>query len=421
MRKLLTAVIHVKSVDITFEPRVIVAGQRYVGFVIVRTRKAEQVDSIYVHVSRTEAWRHGAGSHAPKARHEERLFEHTIAGPLTLAAGETRFPVAFVARADLPAPYRLSPVYTDYSGMVKVTRKGWFKAKHEFKLAELQVKTVPQAGTRGSPLTLTSDLRDPQAPRLEVGLPARCFAVGEHISGTVALFNVDVRSPRDVDITFTPVFELRGWKNPWSMDGHPITTRVSLPVGATATPFSFLLPKDQPPTLGGVTHSLDWKLRVEAKSLAVDTRLVIVPADTRLGAYGPAPGLTDSSDRALLATYAQRQGWQIVSSPGSDFVGDVAARWTIGPYSILVGVVHRGKQGRFVVVAIDLPPLAIARAALAGLLEWTDSRVIYEQPSPTFDDDTLDAIRATLDQTLRTIDRLRIAADATAAAYSPFR
>ncbi len=413
--------IHVTSVDITFEPRVIVAGQRYVGSVIVRTRKAEQVDSIYVHVARTEAWRHGPGSHAPKARHEERLFEQTIAGPLTLAAGETRFPVEFQARADLPAPYRLTPVYTDYAGMVKVTRKGWFKAKHEFKIVELEVKTTPHAGTRGAPLTLTSDLRDPQAPRLELGLPARCFAVGEPISGTVALFNVDVRSPRDVEVTFTPVFELRGWKNPWSMDGSPITTRVSLPVGATATPFSFPLPKDQPPTLGGVTHSLDWKLRVSAKDLAIDTRLVIVPAGTRLGPPGPAPGLTDSSDQARLAAYAQRHGWQIVSSPGSDFVGDVAARWTVGPYSILVGVVHRGKQGRFLVVAIDLPPLAIARVPLAGLLEWTDSRVMYEQAAPTLDDDALDALRATLDQTLRTIDRLRIAADATAAAYSPFR
>jgi hypothetical protein len=217
------------------------------------------------------------------------------------------------------------------------------------------------------------------------------------------------------------VFELRGWKNPWSMDGSPITTRVSLPAGATATPFSFLMPSDQPPTLGGVTHSLDWKLRIEAKSLVVDTRLMIVPATTRLGATGPAPGLTDSSDRERLAAYAQRHGWQIVSSPGADFVGDIAARWTVGPYSILVGVVHRGKQGRRLAVVIDLPPLAIARAELAGLVEWTDSRVIYEQPAATLDDGMLDAMRATLDQTLRTIDRLRIAADANAAAYSPFR
>jgi hypothetical protein len=189
--------------------------------------------------------------------------------------------------------------------------------------------------------------------------------------GSVAVFHLDDRKPRELSISLVPVLTLQGRGRTRERRGTTIDSTLVLPAGSAGSnvPFQLELPASLTPSFQTVTHGLAWWLVASSGGIftakvSVSLGLEILDASaaattTRLTT---APQLGDERVAAMFAAFAAATGWRAsVHDDRSDprLAGQVAVEREAGDSELYLAYAYRGEEGTFAVSRIAHPALGL--------------------------------------------------------------
>lgn len=345
--------------------------------IVVTAPTRTRVDYIEARIEGRQGWTVGSGKHRVSARDRyPLLITRLLDGPAELAAGEVRrFTMPFTLPGGTAPTHDLDPAHSRLWLRVHISIPWRIDGRYHY---AFEVRVPPPAEIERAPVAIRSTGRDaaPDKPRIEVSLAASRVVVGERVAGSVAVFHLDDRKPREVELALVPVFALLGRGRPRERRGTPIRHTITLPAGSAgrATAFELPLSRAMVPSFRAVTHELSWWLVARSGSLfggKVDVALPLAVYDaaaaSRTDAPGPAPRLGDERIAVVFATAAARAGWRGANEPddGEEF----AIARALDDAELSLGYAYRGELGTFVVARIEHRSLGL------GLRVTPSSRV----------------------------------------------
>lgn len=453
-------------------PAALTVGEEHAIGVEVTTDRPTRVDWIDARLEGQQGWAIGGG--------KSRVAVDTAFPSLTvrlmeageLPTGVSRFTTNVRLRPGTAPSHDLDPAYARLRLDVDIALPWKFDFNARF---ELPVRLPPPAHVERTPVIVRSPARAaPGAPRLELSLASSRVIAGEVVVGSLAVFHVDDRKPRVVELAFVPVLRLHGRGRVRERRAAAVVGHVTLAAGSagTATSFELRLPATLVPSFETVSHALDWQLVASTGSLfgvklevGCPIAIVDAAAAATTARLTEAPCLADAWIETLFTVVAARAGWRLAppgpGGPGKD-EGRAIVRAVDGG-EVAIAYAYRGEAGAFLVARIEharlglglqvapgstlrhlfwrdvevdiaawdrahlvsartpaqaVPflraavPALMAAAGLGALVRWDDSALVIERPVATIRE-------ATMMEAIGLVEGLAAAIDAARAAIAP--
>lgn len=206
--------------------------------------------------------------------------------------------------------------------------------------------------------------------RLELSVASSRLVAGEVLVGSVAVFHVDDRDPRRVDLTFEPTLRLIRTDRSVHVErtGIPHRHTVEIPRGGAGrgVAFQIRVPADVTPSFRAATHELVWQLVAHTPGrflrpldLALPLEILDHAAGAATAPLTAAPRLGNARFASVLGGFASQTGWRVV--PDDDAIARVDPATGV---ELRLAYEYRGEAGSFLVASCSYPPLGL------GLSVW---------------------------------------------------
>jgi hypothetical protein len=328
-----------------------------------------KIDFIAARVEGYQGWQIGQGRSQVTHRRHDCYADVRLHGPGVLAAGSTtRLALDFMLPADTPPTHMIEPAYANTQLRVHVSRPWHIDDRARFPIVVRHPASAPAA------MPVSSVWRSPSSrgdqARIELGLASTRIAAGDTLVGSVALYHMDDRKPRDVSIAFVPLFGLQGRGRPRVHLGTSLGVTVVVPAGGNgkSVPFAVQAPWSMPPTFATYTQVLAWQVVARAGSVFTKLAMVAVPieivdasAASPASAFAMPPGLTDDRVAGTFANFAREHGWRAVIGD-REHGEERAVAHTDGDSELHLAYAHRGEAGTFLVARVAYPSLGLRLA-----------------------------------------------------------
>ncbi|MBZ0231650.1 MAG: hypothetical protein K8M05_04820, partial [Deltaproteobacteria bacterium] len=243
-----------------FLPRTLFVGRPCDVELLVACEEELDVEYVDVHIEGDQGWSVGSGKSRTTRRETTPTLARRLMDAGVLAPGETRLRARFTLPEGMPPSHALSPAWASLELKVRVAIPWWPDGRYTF---TLPVRVPPPAHVDRQPRAFRSTgLRDdPDDKRLELSLASTAFVAGETVTGSFALFHVDDRKARELEIALVPRLDLLGWRTR-ERDADALTVSFAVPAGSAGSniPFRFHLPPTITPSFETLTHRLRWVL-----------------------------------------------------------------------------------------------------------------------------------------------------------------
>jgi hypothetical protein len=319
-----------------------------------------RIEFVDARVTGYQGWSVGAG----KSRVVQRVTFPELRSRLmdagVLPSGTTRLALQFTLPPGTPPSHQIDPAWANLELRVHVSIPWWPDGRYRF---VLPVRVPPALPVIRTPVAIHSKTAAADKPRIEISLASSRLVAGETAVGSCAIFHMDDRKPRDVELSFVPVLTLHGRGRARERRGNPFGVRLTLPAGSagTSVPFQIALPAAMVPTFETVSHSLSWWLVASSGSFFGGKVDVALPLDivdasaasltTKLVA---APRLADERVASLFARFAADGDWQV----GEEH----ALERTAGDADMRISYAYRGQDGTYLVTRLAGPSLGLGLA-----------------------------------------------------------
>lgn len=355
-----------------FAPGTLFVGQRAVIQLELTAEDETKVEFIDVHAWGKQGWTIGYGDSAQGHRVVEPALVSRVMGAGVLAAGTTKLSASFVLPAGMAPTHALAPAWARFELRVHVSIPWWLDGRFDF---EVPVRmSPPSGGVTRTPIVHSRGHLD--EPRLELSLASTRLIVGETLVGSCAVFHLDDRKEREVELSLVPSLELRGRGRAHEQRGDAYVMTLYLPPGSagTSTPFELVLPPTMVPSFDSASHALSWSLvartggffrgKVEA---VVPLEVVDASAATTTQRLTVTPRLADERIRELFEHHATAHGRRVRVPPADEGQGDeLWLEWVHAGCMLRIAYAYRGKAGTFLGGRIGHPSLGLGLAVSPG-------------------------------------------------------
>jgi hypothetical protein len=344
-----------------YAPRALFAGRPATIEVAITADQPTKVDYVDVRITGHEGWRIGSGKNATSMRARSPELIARLRDKDTLPAGTTRVRTSFSLPANIPPSHRMDPAWAWLELYVRVAIKWWPDGKYRF---TLPVRVPPPDVVERKPYAVRSS--GGNEPRIELSLASTRLVAGETVVGSLAVFHLDDKKPREIDVTLVPGFRLLRGGRYRERRGDTLGFTVTVPAGAAGTsiPFRFRLPAEITPSFAASTHELSWWMLAKTGSffgpkVEVGTRLEIfdASASARTERLRAAPRLTDERIAGAFAQLARDHGWN--AAEDSDDPDQLVTERSFGDAMLRIGYAYRGEAGAFLIARVSYPSLGL--------------------------------------------------------------
>lgn len=289
-------------------------GTHQIGFEITLEEEL-RVDYVEAKLIGLQGWEVGSGKSKVSHRATYPSLVSRFLGRGTLPAGATRFAMTAQLPRDMPPSHDISPAWARIDLHLRIAIPWWFD--HKFRWT-MPVHVPPPPVVQRTPLAARSTPADSDKPRIEVSVPSTRLIVGEHVEGAVAVFHLDDKKPREVELQLVPHFVLLG-RGTRERVGSAFGWTITLPAGSAgqAVPFQIAIPRKVVPSFQSATHFLQWSLTARSGSffgskvaLTVPLEIVDASAAATTARLTRAPRLADEHVGAVFARFAGARGYQ---------------------------------------------------------------------------------------------------------------
>ncbi|HEY5920639.1 MAG TPA: hypothetical protein VIV11_03165 [Kofleriaceae bacterium] len=345
-----------------FAQTTLFAGREVTVEVVVTADHDTNIEYIDARITGHQGWRVGSGKSAVTMRVEYPDLIARLTGEGRLRGGTSRYRTAFVLPAGMPPSHAMTPAWAWLELRVRVAIPWWLDGRYKF---TLPVRVPPPIDVARTPFAVRSSA-DPEAPRIELSLASTRVIAGETVIGSCAVFHLDDKKPRDVELMLVPTFKLHRNGRIRERRGDGLSLSVTIPAGGagTSVPFRFKLPDDVTPTFKAVSHELAWWLVAKSGSFfgkKVEVMMPLEICDASASALTEQlvapPRLTDERISAAFAQLAADQGWQ--PAVDRDDPDQLLYERTVGDATLRLGYAYRGKDGAFLVARVIYPSLGL--------------------------------------------------------------
>jgi hypothetical protein len=348
-----------------FAPTTWFVGQTAVIEIEVNAKEQTKIDFIDVRGTGQQGWAIGAGENrvVQRANFPELMARVREAG--VLPAGKSRYAARFQLPAGCAPSHDLDPAWARFEVFVHVSIPWWIDGRYRF---HVPVRVPPPPRVERTPFAVrsTAATQPVGKPRLELALASTRLIVGETLVGSCAVFHVDDRKPRELDIMLVPMMKLHRGSRMRDRRAATYNISIPLPAGSAGTniPFQFRLPDAMTPSFKTVTHELSWWLVASYGSffggkeeVSVPLEVVDASAAASTARLHVAPRLADERVTATFAQFATANGW--VTGEGEDAP---SIERTDDGSTIGIAYSYRGKDGTYLVARLSHPSLGIGLA-----------------------------------------------------------
>jgi hypothetical protein len=349
-----------------FAPSTWFIGQEAVIEIVVDAKDETKVDFIDVRATGQQGWAVGSGEHRVAQRANFPSLSARVMEAGVLPKGESRFSVKFNLPPGTAPSHELDPAWARLELFVHVSIPWWVDGRYRFHVP-VRVPPPPRVDRTPYAIRSTSASTPADKPRLEVSLASTRLIVGETLVGSCAVFHVDDRKDRELDVMLVPTLRLhRGGR---ARDRRGKTYNIAIPLAAgtagTNVPFHFRLPQAMTPSFKTVTHELTWWLVAsygsffggkEEVSIALD--IVDASAASTTARLQVAPRLANQQVGVAFERFATAHGWTVAEDEDEADAGPYIERVVAGS-DIGIGYSYRGKDGTFLVARLAHPSLGL--------------------------------------------------------------
>lgn len=345
-------------------PSVVYAGGSHQLEFEITAEDEIRVDYVEARVVGRQGWEVGGGNSRVTRRVTLPSLVSRFMGRGTLPAGKTRFTMQFQLPRDMAPTHQIAPAWAQCELSLRISIPWWFDHKYRWDLA---VRVPPPEVVQRTPVVMRSTPTTSDRPRIEVSLPSTRLIAGEGVEGAVAVFHLDDKKPREIDLQLVPELTLIG-RTSRTRTGHVLGWTVTLPPGTAgqAMPFRIGIPRTIVPSFFSVSHQLRWSLTARSGSLlgtkvAIEIPLEIVDqsAASTTARLAAPPRLADERVGAVFARFAGAHGWRGYRL-GDDDPDDarVAVERELGAETLRLTYAYR-EDGTFLVAQIATPSLGL--------------------------------------------------------------
>jgi hypothetical protein len=355
-----------------YSPTTLFVGEQATVEIVIDAEDATKVEYIDAHLTGKQGWNIGSGKNAVTARAEFPALVARLRGEGVLPGGKSSYRAAFRLPHGMPPSHALSPAWASLELYVRVAIPWWPDGKYRF---SLPVRVPPPPHVERKPYAIRSS-GSADAARLELSLGSTNLIAGETVVGSLAVFHLDDRKPRDVELALVPSFKLHRGRRNYDRRGTTLGIDVTIPAGGagTSVPFSFKLPADMTPSFKTHTHELAWWLVAKTGSffstkveLEVPLTVFDASAAARTERLSAAPRLTDERTAGAFAQFAAEHGWQ--QCIDEDDPEQLLYERESGDATLRLGYSYRGEAGACFVARVGYPSRGL------GLTVTPSSRV----------------------------------------------
>jgi hypothetical protein len=350
-----------------FAPTTWFVGQDAVIEIELTAKGETKVDFIDVRGTGKQGWAIGSGESrvAQEAAFPQLAARVMDAG--VLPPGKSRYAARFHLPAGCAPSHGLDPAWAQFEIFVHVSIPWWIDGRYRF---HVPVRVPPPPRVERMPYAVRSTQATAPAgkPRLELSLASTRLIVGETLVGSCAVFHVDDRKPRELDIMLVPTLRLVRGGRFRERRGATYNIALTLPAGSAGTnvPFQFRLPATMTPSFKTITHEVVWHLIASYGSffsgkeeVAVALEIVDASAAATTAQLHAAPRLADQRVIAAFEQFATPNGW--IVAQGDEDASPLIERAHAG-CDLGIGYAYRGKDGTFLVARVAHPSLGIGLA-----------------------------------------------------------
>ena len=350
-----------------FAPTTWFVGQDAVIEIEVTAKDETKVDFIDVRGTGKQGWALGSGESRIVQRASFPELAARVKDAGVLPAGKSRYAARFHLPFGCAPSHHLDPAWAQFEVFVHVSIPWWIDGRYRF---HIPVRVPPPPRVERLPYAVRSTQSSTPVgkPRLEVALASTRLIVGEALVGSCAVFHVDDRKPRDLDIMLVPTLRLHRGGRFRERRGAAYNISLPLPAGSAGTnvPFQFRLPPTMIPSFKTVTHEVAWHLVASYGSffsgkeeVSVGLDIVDASAAATTAQLHAAPRLADQRVLAAFEQFAAPNGWTVAQ--GDEDASPLLERVHDG-CDLGIGYAYRGKDGTFLVARVAHPSLGIGLA-----------------------------------------------------------
>jgi hypothetical protein len=330
--------------------------------IVIDAEDDTKVEYIDARLTGKQGWRIGSGKHAITARAEFPALVARLRDEGVLPGGKSSYRASFRLPPGMPPSHAVSPAWASLELYVRVAIPWWPDGKYKF---TLPVRVPPPATVERKPYAIRST-GAVDAPRLELSLASTNLIAGETVVGSLAVYQLDDRKPRDVELTLVPSFKLHRGRRFYERRGSTLGISVTIPAGGAgaSVPFRFKLPADMTPSFKTHTHELAWWLVAKSGSffgakVEVDVPLTVFDASAaaRTERLIAAPRLTDERITGAFAEFARVHGWREATDEMTN--EQLAYERDLGDATLRVGYEYRGEEGAFLIATLAYPSIGL--------------------------------------------------------------
>lgn len=448
-------------------PTRLIVGHEVAIEIDVTAERETKVDFIEAAIEGRQGWSVGSGKSQVSHRTVFPKLVSQLMGPGILpAAATTRFAMRFQLPPGTAPSHDIDPAYAKLVLRIHISIPWRIDGRYHY---EFGVRLPPPPRVERVPYVIrsTTERSPADEPRIELSLASTRLIAGEACVGSLAVFHVDDRKPREVELSFVPNLTLHGRGGPRDRRGTAYTATITLPPGSagTSVPFEISVPTVCP-SFQTVTHEVKWWLVAMtgsffSRKLDVSVPLEIVDAAARSTTprLNAPPRLGDERIAAIFATAAAKAGWR-----GDDLKAEEEGQFAIARDTeageLSIAYAYRGEDGTFVITRVEHPSLGLGLSVapssslrhvfwkdlevdiaawdrahhvgarsqpqavpflqavvpglmrcgrLGALVRWDDAGIVFERPMSTIDERELAAMIATLEPLAPILARARAA------------
>jgi hypothetical protein len=355
-----------------FAPTTLFAGNQVSVEVVIEAEQETKIEYVDARITGKQGWRIGSGKNSISARADYPALIARLREAGTLPAGTSRHRTVFTLPAAMPPSHALAPAWAWLEMYVRVAIPWWPDGKYKF---TLPLRVPPPTTVERKPYAIRSSASADE-PRLELSLGSTHLIAGETVVGSLAVFHLDDRKAREVDLTLVPSFKLHRGRRYYERRGETLGIAVTIPAGGagTSVPFRFRLPDTMTPSFKTVTHELAWWLVAKSgsfftKKVELNVPLTVFDASAaaRTERLIAAPRLTDERITTTFAEFAREHGWH--AAVDEEDPDRLVYEREAGDATLRLGYDYRGQAGSFLVAKVAYPALGL------GLSVTPSSRV----------------------------------------------
>ncbi len=347
-------------------PPVWMVGQPARVEVEVAASETARIEFIDVGFVGAQGWSVGSGNSRRREKVAWPELMHRVMEEGLLEAGTTRrFVTELILPPGTPPSHEVAPAFARVHLRIHVSLPWRIDVRERYPIA---ARIPPPDDVRRLPVVHQSR-GDHDAPRIELSLASSRVVVGEHLVGTVAVFNLDDTDPRTVRLALIPAFELHAGRRSRDQMGSEITHYLEIPAGSAGRPMPFRLqvPPSIPPGFRAVSHDLSWWLQVRSGSFVFSfgrkaelmVPLDVVDASAAAPRLPPPPRVGDAAIAAAFEQVAAAEQWEISESATDHDVRFLIDR-SIGEVVARISYAFRNEHGAHLVSTLEYPELGLA-------------------------------------------------------------